>query len=243
MATREKGRGVLATVTGTRYGGQVAGNGAGPWVFCWLMGGAAALLGLGAVLPGGYWWPAAVALAACCLLGVRALVLIRSDVGAARRELLGALRGLAAIPPDGAVLLSRDAHLVHIVDVKSTRFPLPWPFPWRWQQVTVTELGEGYLASAATTGSGHLTGRTFDLLPWEAGVQVTVRDGTFRADDSKGDLFFRQWFPGERTVAGLLAKEWRGRRAGTLHASPGQVRVLAGMLATAEAVGRPGDED
>lgn len=245
MATQEKGRGVLATIAGTRYGGPVTGKGPGLWSFPLLGVGAVALLGLGAVLPGGFWWPAAVAAALAAAGTARVIALTRADGWAARRELLAALRGLAAIPPDGAVLLSRDAHLVHIVDVKSVRFPLPWPFPWRWQQVTVTEVGEGYLASAAQTGSGHLTGRTFELLPWEAGVQVTVRDGTLRADggEEAWSLFFRQWFPDERSVAGLLAKEWRGRRAGTLHASPGDVRVLAGMLATAEAIGRPGDGD
>jgi hypothetical protein len=243
MGRHGEKRDAISVITGTRHGGPVAGRDPGPWAFTWLAGGNASLLAVGGLLPGGSWWPPLAALGGCLALAARAVLLTRSDGWAARRELLGVLRALGAIEEDGTALLNRDAHLVHVVEVKNVR-ALPWPFPWRWQKVTVTELAEGYLAAAAAAGSGHLTGRTFTLVPWESGVRVTVRDATFRAGGGEAEqmAFFRQWYPDERTMTGRVRADWRGWRSGALHAPPAEARVLAGMLAAAENIDREAPE-
>ena len=239
MGRHGEKRDAVSVITGTRYGGPVAGRDPGPWAFSWLAGGAAAVLSFGVLLPGGSWWPPVAVLAGCLALAGRAYALTRRDGWAARRELLSVLRALGAIEADGTVLLNRDARLVHVVEVKNVR-ALPWPFPWRWQKVTVTEVAEGYLASVAAAGSGHLTGRTFTLVPWESGVRVTVRDATFRPGGGEAEqmAFFRQWYPTERTTAGQVRGDWREWRAGTLHAPASEAQALAGLLSAAENIDR-----
>jgi hypothetical protein len=63
MGRHGEKRDAISVITGTRYGGPVAGRDPGPWAFSWLAGGAAAVLSFGVLLPGGSWWPPLAVLA------------------------------------------------------------------------------------------------------------------------------------------------------------------------------------
>lgn len=147
----------------------------------------------------------------------------RNPLADVHRELLDCLRSL----PEAEAWLNRDERFAYTYQVKGRKVLMP--------AVTVIRVPEDDMLAVHSEDQAHLVVETWQVNPWEYGIQHGIQGTTITQADLDGGVIafprtgFWQWRKSQRDA----------RKAGLHHVPATEVRSLMSSLRNAEPIPEP----